>query len=69
MITYFQLKYATLTALQNAITNINNNVQTEINNLETPNQGNPNFNKELYYKTTHTDFTFQRNTKHNTQIL
>ena len=40
MITYIQPKYATLTALQNAITNINNNIQTEINNLEIPNQGN-----------------------------
>ena len=39
-ITYTQSKHATLTALQNAITNINNNIQTEINNLEIPNQGN-----------------------------
>ena len=28
MITYAQSKYATLTALQNAITNINDNIQT-----------------------------------------
>ena len=61
MITYIQPKYATLTTLQNAITNVNNNVQTEINNLEIPNQGNLNVNKELYYNTTHTDYTFQRN--------
>ena len=54
MTTYTQPKYATLTALQNAITNINNNIQTEINNLEIPNQGNLNVNKELYYNTTHT---------------
>ena len=61
MVTYIQPKYATLTALQNAITNINNNIQTEIHNLEIPNQGNLNVNKELYYNTTHTDYTFQRN--------
>ena len=61
VITYIQPKYATLTALQNAITNINNNIQTEIHNLEIPNQGNLNVNKELYYNTTHTDYTFQRN--------
>ena len=61
MITYTQSKYATLTALQNAITNIHNNIQTEINNLEISNQGNLNVNKELYYNTTHTDYTFQRN--------
>ena len=61
MITYSQSKYATLTALQDAITNINNIMQTEINNLETPNQGDLNVNEELYYNTTHTYGTFQRN--------
>ena len=45
MITYIQPKYATLTALQNAITTIDNNVQTEINNSEIPNQGDLNVNK------------------------
>ena len=39
VITYTQSKYATLTALQNAITNINNNIQTEINSLEIPTKG------------------------------
>ena len=63
MIIYTQPKYATLTALQNAITNINNNSnnRTEITNSEVPNQGNLNVYKELYYNTTHTDYTFQRN--------
>ena len=61
MITYTQSKYATLTALQNAKTSINNDIQTELNNLEIPNQGNLNVNKDLYYNTTHTDYTFQRN--------
>ena len=55
MITYTQSKYATLTALQNAITH--NNIQTEIN-LEIPDQGNSNVNRDLYYNTTHTDYTF-----------
>ena len=45
MVTYIQPKYATLTALQNAITTIDNNVQTEINNSEIPNQGDLNVNK------------------------
>ena len=40
---------------------MNNDIQTEINNLEIPNQGNMNVNKELYYNTTHTYYTFQRN--------
>ena len=44
MITYTQSKYVTLTALQHAITNINNNIQTEINNLEIQNQGSLNVN-------------------------
>ena len=61
MITYIQSKYATLAALRNAITNITNNTQTEINNLEIPNQRDLNVNKELYYNTTHTYYTFQRN--------
>ena len=61
MITYTQSKYATLTALQNAITKKSNNIQTEINTLENPNQGNSNVNKELCYNTTHTFYTLQRN--------
>ena len=44
-ITYIQSTYAALTALQNAITHITNNMQTEIHNLEIPNQGNSNANK------------------------
>ena len=35
-----QPKYATLTSLQNAITNIKNIIQTETNNPEIRNQGN-----------------------------
>ena len=61
MITYIQSKYVTLAALQNAITHISNDIQIEINDLEIPNQGNLNVNQDLYYNTTHTDYTFQRN--------
>ena len=61
LITYIQSKYTTLRALQNAITNINNNIQIGINTLEIPNQGNLNVKKELPYNATHTDYTFQRN--------
>ena len=50
LITYTQSKYATLTALQNSITHINNTIQTNINNLEINNQGNFNVNNK--YNTT-----------------
>ena len=66
MITYTQSTYATLTALHNSITNINNTIQTEIHNLEINNQGNLNVHKELYYHNNYTGYTFQR--KNNTQI-
>ena len=49
ILTYTQPKYTTLTALQNAITNINNKIQTESNNLEIPNQGNLNVSKDSHY--------------------
>ena len=61
VITYIQSKHDTLAALQNAITNIHDNIQTEINKLEIPSQGDLNVNKESHYNTTHTDYTFQRN--------
>ena len=35
LLTYTQCKYATLTALQNSITNINNTITTKIQNLQT----------------------------------
>ena len=35
MLAYIQSKYATLAALQNSITNINNTINTEIQNLQT----------------------------------
>ena len=61
ILTYTQPKYTTLTALQNAITNINNKIQTESNNLEIPNQGNLNVSKDSHYHTSLTYYTFQRN--------
>ena len=71
LLTYTQPKYATLTALQNYITNINNtnnneiqNLQTEINNIEN-NPGTGNVSKESHYHTSHTDFMYQRNTTNN----
>ena len=61
MITYTQSKHATLTALLNIITHINNTTQTEIINLEIPNQENSNVNNEFYYHNNYTYYTFQRN--------
>ena len=65
-----QSKYATLTALQNSVTNINNtinneiaNIQTEINNIEITSS--QNVSKDLHYHTSHTDFLYQRNATNN----
>ena len=63
LLTYTQNKYATLTALQNSITNINNtinteiqNLQTEINNIEIANPGTGNVSKQSHYHTSHTNY-------------
>ena len=68
ILTYIQSKYATST-LQNSITNINNtinteiqNLQTEINNIEISNPSTGDVSKNLSYHTNHTDFLYQRNT-------
>ena len=61
LITNIQSEQATLTALQDAITNVSNTIQTEIHNLEINNQGDLNVNKELYCHKDYTDYTFQRN--------
>ena len=73
-LTYLQPKYATLTALQNSITNINNimnkeisNIQTEINNIEITNP--QNVSKNLSYHTSHTDFMYLGNTTNNGNII
>ena len=68
---HMQSKNATLTALQNSITNINNTtnngiqtLQADINNIEiTSSTGN--VSKDLHYHTSHTDFMFKGNTTNN----
>ena len=67
---YTQSKYATLTALQNSITNIDNttntensNIQTELANIEITSS--QNVNKQSHYHTSNTDFLYQRNTTNN----
>ena len=72
LLTYIKSKYATLTALQNSITNINNtinneiqNLQTEINDIEITNPSTQNASKYLHYHTSHTDLMYQRNTTNN----
>ena len=71
-LTYIQSKYATLTALQNSITNINTTIhneieqlQSEINNIEISNPTTMNVSKNLSFHTGHTGFMYQRNTTNN----
>ena len=70
LLTYLQSKHATLTTLQNSITNISNtmndeipNIQTEIHNIEITNP--QDVSKNLSFHTSHTDFMYQRNTTNN----
>ena len=71
LITHLNQKFASLITLQSSITNINNtinneiqNLQTEINNIEiTSSTGN--VSKESHYHTSHTNFTYQRNNTKN----
>ena len=72
LLTYLQSKYATLTSLQNSITNINStinneiqNLQTEINNIEITNPSTQNVSKQNRYHTSNTDFRYQRNNTNN----
>ena len=70
LLTYIQTKYATLTALQNSITNINTTINNEIQNIQTAINNTEitspqNVSKESHYHTSHTDFMFQRNTTKN----
>ena len=60
LVTYTQSTYATLTALQNNVTNITNTIQTEVNDLEIDKHGSLNFN-QVFYHINNTDYTFQRN--------
>ena len=70
LLTYLQSEYATLTPVQNPITNINNiindeiqNIQIEINNIEITNP--QSVSKNLSYHTSHTGFMYQRNITNN----
>ena len=71
LLTYTQSKYATLTSLQNSITNANNTINTEMQNLQTETNnienapGTGDVSKESHYHTGHTDFIYQRNTTNN----
>ena len=66
ILTCSHIKYATLTSLQNAATFINHNIQTEINSLRIPNQGNVNVSKENI--TIIIIPVILSNEKHNTEI-
>ena len=70
LLTYLRSNYATLTALHNSLTSINNiinneisNIQPETNNIEITHP--QNVNKNLSYHTSHTDFMYQRNATNN----
>ena len=72
LLTYTQSKYATLTASQKSITNINStidtemqNLLTEINNIEISNPSTGNVSKENQYHSSNTDFLYQRSTTNN----
>ena len=72
LITYLNQKFASISTLQNSITNINNTfnneiqtLQTEINNIGIINPSTQNVSKNLHYHTSHTDFRYQRDTTNN----
>ena len=65
-------KFASISTLQNSITNINatinnemQNLQAEIDNIEVINPTTGDVSKNLPYHTSHTDFTYQRNIANN----
>ena len=70
LITYLNQKFASISTLQNSITNINTtinneiqNLQIEFNNIEITNP--QNVSKNLSFHTGHIDFMYQRNTTNN----
>ena len=72
LITYLNQKIASISTLQNPITNINTtinneiqNLQTEINNIEITNPTTGDVINNLSYHTSHTEFMYQRNTTNN----
>ena len=57
LLEYLQLNYASLTSLQNAITDMNNRIQTEIDNIEFPtNPSGSKINRHHYINYEHTIF-------------
>ena len=75
LITYLNQKFASISTLQNSITNTNTtitneiqNLQTEINNIEIINPYTGDVSKNLSYHTSHTDFMYQGNTTNNDNI-
>ena len=72
LMTYLNQKFASISTLQNSITNVNTsinnkvqNLQTEINNIEITNPSTGDVSKNLSYHTRHTDFMYQRNDTNN----
>ena len=70
LIAYLNQKFASISTLQNSITNINNTINDEIQILQTGiiniEITNPqNVSKESHYHTSHTDFMYQRTTTNN----
>ena len=70
LVTYLSQKFASISTLQNSITNLNTtinngiqNIQTEINNIEITNP--QNVSKESHYHTSHIDFMYQKNISNN----
>ena len=68
LITYLNQKFASISTLQNSITNINTtinneiqNLQTEMNNIEIINPTAGDVSKNLSYHTGHAGFMYQRN--------
>ena len=70
LLIHIQSKFVTLTALQNSMTNINNIINSEIQNLQSETKNieiaNPqDVSKESHCHTSHTDFMYQRNNTKN----
>ena len=72
LMTYLNQKFASISTLQNSITNVNTsinnkiqNLQTEINNIEITNPSTGDVSKNLSYHTRLTDFMYQRNDTNN----
>ena len=72
LITCLNQKFASISTLQNSITNVNTtinnevqNLQTEVDNIEIINPSTGGVSQNLSYHTSHADFVYQRNTTNN----